>query len=207
MYRVRSRFSSAARANRRLPRAPDFDELAGRRGHEVTAAMIDISTRYQYSFTNKVCMKGIALCICLFVRGIFGTAEQITIRLSREGRRAYWATFRGPTNMLGTYEPVRSDPPAVPPHGDELERTPPPRGTRKGRGGGEVSNLHLIRVPLACSPFVRQILYIRTLLPHIFHVRARDLKMPMRAFYHLKQINWPGRRSSRAAVARLRRHR
>ncbi|GBP21533.1 UDP-glucuronosyltransferase 2B15 [Eumeta japonica] len=46
MYRVRSRFSSAARANRRLPRAPDFDELAGRRGREATAAIIDISTRY-----------------------------------------------------------------------------------------------------------------------------------------------------------------
>ncbi|GBP26836.1 Pleckstrin homology-like domain family B member 2 [Eumeta japonica] len=50
MYRVRSRFSSAARANRRLPRAPDFDELAGRRGREATAA-IDVSTRYQYSLT------------------------------------------------------------------------------------------------------------------------------------------------------------
>ncbi|GBP42984.1 Neurofibromin [Eumeta japonica] len=54
MYRVRSRFSSAARANRRLPRAPDFDELAGRRGREATAAIIDISTRYQYSFTRQI---------------------------------------------------------------------------------------------------------------------------------------------------------
>ncbi|GBP55218.1 hypothetical protein EVAR_36801_1 [Eumeta japonica] len=32
-------------------REPDFDELAGRRGREATAAIIDISTRYQYSFT------------------------------------------------------------------------------------------------------------------------------------------------------------